>query len=110
MNSKNSLFSGRIDAIIYNTLAVFSNEENRETHTVQRALFDFKKKETNPVPQGLYGTYTFLINHYLINEQTVSCLVMCVSRTCVQIFQFEISSMEMNISRILWASLPHYVS
>ena len=60
VSSKQSIFTGRVDAIIHNVVVIFSNQES-ELAFSRNIVLGFKRSETNPVTQGLLGGYCFLI-------------------------------------------------
>ena len=78
-----------MDAVIDDIVVHFadpdsnSDSDSDSEPDCSRVVFEFKRADSDPVPQGLFGSYCYLIQRYLrkiLEGESVGCLVMCVGR------------------------------
>ena len=99
VTSPHSLFSGFVDAVIDDIVVHFadpdsnSDSDSDSEPDCSRVVFEFKRADSDPVPQGLFGSYCYLIQRYLrkiLEGESVGCLVMCVGRPTLEVYKFVI--------------------
>ena len=113
VESPYSMFSGYLDTMFQNNITLLITDqagaEEKDESIVSDVPCEIKSKSSvKGFPQALLGAYTFLLMEHgqqIIKNETVSCLVVCISHEqLLQVYQLTIENCDLKIVQFYAAS------